>query len=75
MHLIILKQTKAYNMIQLELGVEQRRNRKFDPETEISASESDFRFRLCSTPTLDYWITFVSQGYPELCCRAWTNVR
>ena len=51
MHLIILKQTKAYNMIQLELGVEQRRNRKFDPETEISASESDFRFRLCSTPS------------------------
>ena len=50
MHLIILKQTKAYNMIQLELGVEQRRNRKFDPETEISASESDFQFRLCSTP-------------------------
>ena len=27
------------------------RNRKFDPETEILASESDFRFRLCSTPT------------------------
>ena len=27
------------------------RNRKFDPETEISASESDFRFCLCSTPT------------------------
>ena len=26
------------------------RNRKFDTETEISASESDFRFRLCSTP-------------------------
>ena len=29
------------------------RNRKFDPETEISASESDFRFRLCSTPTVN----------------------
>ena len=28
------------------------RNRKFDPETEISASESDFRFRLCSTPNV-----------------------
>ena len=27
------------------------RNRKIDPETEISASGSNFRFRLCSTPT------------------------
>ena len=27
------------------------RNRKFDPETEISASGSNFLFRLCSTPT------------------------
>ena len=46
MHLIILKQTKAYNMIQLELGVEQRRNRKFDPEAKISVSGSNFRFLL-----------------------------
>ena len=44
MHLIILKQTKAYNMIQLELGVEQRRNRKSDSEAEISVSGSNFRF-------------------------------
>ena len=28
----------------IRLGVEQRRNRKFDPEAEISVSGSNFRF-------------------------------
>ena len=47
------------------------RNRKFDPETEISASESDFRFRLCSTPNIKHGVASISSTYPGQSVDKW----